>query len=112
MAQQERLTVRDGCFGKVGAMGEFAKEKVWLRRAFSFVCPGCGHQNFDHPPPSEFTDDEIAALREEHGIRGEELGDFVELPTNVTCAGCRAEWEATFDEELDAQEELDGAEGG
>ncbi|MCA9121934.1 MAG: hypothetical protein H6822_26650 [Planctomycetaceae bacterium] len=65
---------------------------VELRPAFSWDCPECGVENFCRGIVPEFSEEDAAELRDEHGINAWESGDFVMQPETVACAKCAVEF--------------------
>lgn len=61
---------------------------VVLRPAYAWDCPECGRENFCGGILPEMADEDLAALRAEYGIEAWEEGDFMMMPTSVTCCHC------------------------
>jgi len=69
-------------------------EQIELRPAFTWDCPECGREHFVRVRIPEFTQHEIAELREEHGVNEWEAGNFIAAPSSVTCKYCKFEFSA------------------
>lgn len=67
--------------------------KVRLRPAYAWTCEECGRDNFAAGVVPEFSEEEIAELREQHGVEDYVTGDFVEMPTSVVCQHCGEKFE-------------------
>jgi len=72
---------------------------VELHPAFFWDCPECGVENFCRGIVPEFSEEERAELREEHGVNPWEQGSFVMQPEVVTCAECKAAFKAAHYED-------------
>lgn len=74
--------------------------KIELRPAYLWTCEECGRDNFCRGIVAELSEEEIALLREEHGIEDHETGDWMRGPDRVTCLWCGATFETlAFGEE-------------
>jgi hypothetical protein len=67
--------------------------QIVLRPAYVWDCPECGREVFVRGIVPEMADEDLVALREEHGIEPWEEGDFVMLPETVVCPECSASFE-------------------
>ena len=65
---------------------------VELRPAFAWDCPECYREIFVRAIVPEFSPEESAELREEHGVQPWEEGDFLMQPTKVWCKHCEIEF--------------------
>jgi rubredoxin len=66
---------------------------VVLRPAYAWTCPECGRDHFCNGVVPEMADDDLATLREEHGIEPGDEGDFVMMPDSVRCDDCGIEFQ-------------------
>lgn len=66
---------------------------VVLRPAYAWTCPECGRDHFCNGVVPEMSEDDLAELREEHGIEVEAEGDFVVMPESVHCDHCGVDFE-------------------
>ena len=71
--------------------------KIQLRPAYAWDCESCGCANFENGLIPEMSDDDLAEMRDEHGIQPWEAGNFIEMPSAVTCPQCGAEFETERD---------------
>lgn len=78
--------------------------KVELRPAYAWTCDHCGRLNFCEGMLLEASEEELAEMRDEHGVEPWETGDFMTMPETVTCSHC----DDTFDTEH-WSEEIDDA---
>lgn len=68
-------------------------EPVELRPAYAWTCPECGTDHFCNGIVVELSPEEVAELREQHGVESHATGDFMTIPTSVTCPQCYTEFE-------------------
>lgn len=68
-------------------------EQVELRPAYAWDCPLCGRERFERGIVLEMDPETLIEMRKEHGIEPWEEGNFIVMPTQVTCQECQA----TFD---------------
>jgi hypothetical protein len=61
---------------------------VELIPAHFWQCDNCGCENFVRSIVAEFSDDEIAEMKLDHGIDVLAEGHFLTKPTEVECASC------------------------
>lgn len=69
-------------------MSTARRQVVELQPAYAFICDECGAESFVRSQPPHLTDDELAELREDHGVEPWETGDFTTMPSEVTCGSC------------------------
>lgn len=62
--------------------------RVELRLAFAWDCPECGREQFARAIVPEMSPENIAELRDDHGIAAWDEGLFCHSPPEVTCAFC------------------------
>ena len=63
-------------------------DAVEMRLAFEWTCPDCGTDQFERSMMPDMGDDELAELKDEHGIEPFDIGEFQMQPTKVTCERC------------------------
>jgi hypothetical protein len=73
--------------------------KIELRPAFAWTCEECGEENFASAIRAEMSPDDLAELRDDHGIEPHEDGEFLTAPCEVTCFYCDTTFEAIDDRE-------------
>jgi len=66
---------------------------VELRPAFAWTCHECGNENYCTPVVPEFSQEDLAELRSEHGVQPWETGHFLVKPAAVKCHRCAAEFQ-------------------
>lgn len=66
---------------------------VTLNPAYMWDCDECGTENFCRGIIAEMSEEDLAELREEHGIEEHETGDWMTMPETVVCKVCSAEFE-------------------
>lgn len=74
---------------------------VELRLAYEWTCDECGRDQFLRATRldlSQLSSDELAELRDVHGVESWETGEWSMRPESVTCQFCGH----SFDVELDA----------
>lgn len=85
-----------------------AKTKVELQHAWEWICEDCGRNNFSSAVVAEMPPEERLQFAKDQGMVDEfatevpeELrdGDFMTMPTEVTCSHCGSEFETLHDEE-------------
>jgi hypothetical protein len=80
---------------RIASRASFGLFMVVLRLAYSWDCEECGRESFVRGIVPEMSADDIAALREEHGVEAWEAGDFLMMPDEVECAFCGARFATT-----------------
>lgn len=65
-----------------------AEDMVELRPAYSWDCDECGAENFTRGLIPELSAEDLAELRDEHGVQPWEAGDFMAMPDTVKCHSC------------------------
>ena len=65
------------------------EQMVELRPAYAWDCPECDEENFARAIVPEFSEEELAELREEYGVEAWEEGDFLMMPKKVACTNCK-----------------------
>lgn len=63
-------------------------EAVELHNAYFWDCPSCGQENFGRLIRPEFSEDELAEMREDWGVQPWESGEFLLRPKSVECSRC------------------------
>jgi len=61
-----------------------------MHPAYAWDCDDCGAENFNRAIVPEMSDDDLKELRDDHGVQPWEAGQFMMMPTEVTCAKCGA----------------------
>lgn len=83
-------------------MASPSKVKAELLPAFLWICPSCGLDNFERTIVAELSEEELAELRDEHGVEVWEQGSFMTSPDKVCCRHCKEAFETeNFDEEVE-----------
>jgi DNA-directed RNA polymerase subunit RPC12/RpoP len=59
-----------------------------LRLAYAWDCPDCGREVFERGIVPEMAPEDLAKLREEHGVEPWMEGDFLLAPEEVKCPHC------------------------
>lgn len=67
-------------------------DTVELRPAFMWDCEECGRENFTRAIVPEMSVEDLAELKEDHGIEENETGEFLMMPKRVTCPDCGNEF--------------------
>ena len=67
---------------------------VELRPAFAWDCPDCYRESFARAIVPEFAPEDLAELRDDHGVQPWETGDFLMQPSTVKCVHCNAEFQS------------------
>jgi len=67
--------------------------KIELHMAYVWDCDSCGRENFCRGAVLEFSEEDRAELREEHGVEEWESGEWMSAPEEVTCQHCGKEFE-------------------
>ncbi|REJ65821.1 MAG: hypothetical protein DWQ31_16545 [Planctomycetota bacterium] len=75
---------------------------VEMHPAYLWDCPECGREKFERSIVVERSPETIAELREDLGIEQWEEGDFVMIPSQVTCDHCQLTFD-THDWRADAE---------
>ncbi len=93
------------------------KEKVELHQAFMWDCPNCGVEHFERAIRPEMAPEQFEELREDFGLEEGQDGDFLMMPTEVTCDVCGCSFEVTEevnedDDDFDPGEDVGPAETG
>lgn len=65
---------------------------VEMLLAFMWTCPECGRDKFERSVVVELSQEEMAELREEHGVEVWEQGHFRVAPKTVECPHCKMEF--------------------
>lgn len=63
---------------------------VELRPAYAWDCDECGVENFTRGLIPELSAEDLAELRDEHGVQPWDEGAFVAMPETVKCHACGA----------------------
>jgi transcription elongation factor Elf1 len=63
---------------------------VELHPAHTWDCDDCGAENFVRCVVPEMSEEDLAELRDDHGVQPWETGQFMTMPNEVTCAKCGA----------------------
>lgn len=61
---------------------------VELRPAYAWDCEKCGRENFARGIVVELSEEEMAEMRDDHGVQPWEEGNWMMMPTTVTCVQC------------------------
>lgn len=61
---------------------------IELHPAWRFDCDECGRENFVRVIVGQFDEQTLEELRTEHGIQPWEAGDWLSMPSSVTCEHC------------------------
>jgi rubredoxin len=61
-----------------------------LRLAYAWDCPDCGREVFERGIVPEMAPEDMAKLREEHGVEPWMEGDFLLAPDEVKCPFCKS----------------------
>lgn len=64
--------------------------QITLRPAYVWDCDECGREVFERGCIPELSEEEIAELRDEHGVEDFEDGHFIMMPVEVECPYCGA----------------------
>lgn len=67
--------------------------KVEMRPAYEWTCPECGRDYFERGIVPEMSEEDLAELREEHGLEPWEVGVFMLMPEHVECSECNCKFE-------------------
>jgi len=70
--------------------------RIELHPAHAWDCDECGAENFVRCVVPEMSDEELAELRDDHGVQPWEAGHFMQVPDEVTCAKCGATFGTQF----------------
>lgn len=70
---------------------------VELNPAYVWDCDECGLENFERARRFEASEEDIAEMRDEHGVEDWDEGEFLVAPTAVMCRHCGE----TFDSKPD-----------
>jgi hypothetical protein len=74
-------------------MSQRKRDVAELRQAYAFDCDDCGTENFVRAVVVEMADDVRERMQEDLGVDGV-TGDWVTIPSSVTCACCGARYRA------------------
>ena len=75
------------------------KPTVELHSACVWDCDECGLENFERNRIFEASEEELAEMRDEHGVQPWEDGEWTVRPTAVQCRHCKATFKTTEAEE-------------
>lgn len=67
-------------------------KSVELRAAYAWDCEHCGRENFVNGLVPELSPEDLAFLKNDHGVEEWDLGQFVCMPENVVCPHCNAQF--------------------
>lgn len=68
-------------------------QRVELRPAFEWTCPECWRDHFERAIRHECSPEELAELRDEHGIQPWFEGEWLKAPESVACEHCQMSFE-------------------
>lgn len=77
--------------------GSEPMQTVELHPASVWDCEECGRENFCRLVRPEFSEADLAELKEDHGVEAHETGEFLTFPETVKCQFCFTEF-ATEDD--------------
>ena len=66
-----------------------SEKTVDIFSAISWICPNCGHKNFEDLAIAELTPSEKKELSSDHGIDYHEFPELLAAPDLVECASCQ-----------------------
>ncbi len=72
--------------------------KAKLAQVWQWVCPACGHINTDPNVPYEASVEERTDLKLALGIDLFADGEFLAVPSCVTCVSCEEDFDTVTDE--------------
>jgi rubredoxin len=61
-----------------------------LRLAYTWDCPDCGREVFERGIVPEMAPEDLAKMREEHGVEPWMEGEFLLAPDEVKCPHCKS----------------------
>ncbi len=67
--------------------------RVVLNPAYVWDCEQCGQENFARGIVWEGSPEDVAEMRDAHGVQPCEEGEFFSAPDEVTCAHCCQKFE-------------------
>lgn len=74
-----------------------SKIKAQMHPAYMWDCEECGGENFERAMRPCLSEEEIAELRDEHGVQPWEEGELLTYPDSVTCRHCQSTFETEHD---------------
>jgi len=80
------------------------QKEIELHPVYVWDCDECGRENIVRPTPGGFSEEEQIELRDDFNIDPDAAGEFYQIPGEVCCKFCKAEFDVIPPDSFESRE--------